>query len=251
MTDPRLRAPVSKDDSGYRRVQSRCLKLRRAGRIPFSWIADTSRMGYHVPTYSGGKEFIKAHAGLYRARLWNESLPRVEVWTESRSLAGVLLEDCEEMGISLYPAGGFSSASLLYDAADTANRSGNTGLVVLYCGDYDPAGVLIDRSIETGLLQHLEIPLTFRRLAINEEQIAEYDLPTKPRKASERRRRDITGTVEAESLPAGTLRQLVRDAVLSYLPDGRLDTIQAAEESEREGLARLAEIGEQEGYISA
>lgn len=38
MTDPRLSEPVEKSDKGYRHVQDRCVKLRRAGRVPvFSW----------------------------------------------------------------------------------------------------------------------------------------------------------------------------------------------------------------------
>lgn len=43
MTDPRLTEPVEKSDRGYRHVQSRCVKLRRAGLIPYNWIADLSR----------------------------------------------------------------------------------------------------------------------------------------------------------------------------------------------------------------
>ncbi|MCA9182613.1 MAG: hypothetical protein KDA51_14215, partial [Planctomycetales bacterium] len=33
LTDPRLAEPVEKSDRGYRHVQDRCVKLRRAGRI--------------------------------------------------------------------------------------------------------------------------------------------------------------------------------------------------------------------------
>mgnify|MGYP000175355268 CR=1 FL=1 len=35
MTDPRLPAPVDKSARGYVHVQKRCVKLRRAGRIPY------------------------------------------------------------------------------------------------------------------------------------------------------------------------------------------------------------------------
>ena len=79
-------------------------------------------------------------------------------------------------------------------------------------GDFDPAGVLIDRHVEAEL----------RRLAINPEQIAAFDLPEKPRKAGDRRRLDIEQTVEAEAMPAGEMRRLVREAVESYLPARRL-----------------------------
>jgi hypothetical protein len=60
----------------------------------------------------------------------------------------------DELGVSLYPAGGFSSLTLVHDAAKRMARLlDNTDKVieVLYVGDYDPAGVLIDKDIEAKL----------------------------------------------------------------------------------------------------
>ena len=49
MTDPRLPEPVPKTDkganNGYAVVQRRCVELRRAGELPYSWITDMSRRG--------------------------------------------------------------------------------------------------------------------------------------------------------------------------------------------------------------
>ena len=78
--------------------------------------------------------------------------------------------------------------------------------------------------------------LTFHRLAITEEQIAQYDLPTKPRKPGDKRAPHVKETVEAEAMPAGILRQMLRDEIESFLPPGALDVVKAAEESERAGL---------------
>ena len=239
MTDPRLAEPVDKSDHGYQRVQRRCLALRRSARIPYAWISDSTRRGHHVATFSGPGDFVKRFASLYRANLWTADLPHVEVWCESRSLAGVLVDTCRELAVSLYPAGGFASATLAYEAAIEIDRRKRDRAVVLYVGDFDPAGVLIDQSIESELRSHLATPLEFHRLAVNSHQIAELDLPTKPRKATDRRRMDICATVEAEAVPAGIMRQLVRNAVEAYLPAGALDATKAAEESERAGLRAL------------
>ena len=180
-------------------------------------------------------------AGLYRGQLWTEDLPHVEVWVESRSLAGVLVTTCRELAVSLYPAGGFSSATLAFEAAREIDRERRDQAVVLYVGDFDPAGVLIDKALEAELRSHLQTPLELWRLAVNEDQIALFDLPTKPRKAGDRRRLDIQVTVEAEALPAAEMRWLVRQAVESYLPMRALEVVKAAEESERKGLRMLGE----------
>ena len=247
MTDPRLPEPVEKTDHGYQRVQRRCLALRRAGRIPYPWISDSTRRGFHVATFAGPGEFIRRYAGLYRTQLWTANLPHVEVWCESRSLAGVLVDTCRELAVSLYPSGGFTSATLAYEAAREIDRRKRDRAVVLYVGDFDPAGVLIDQSIETELRSHLATPLEFHRLAVNEHQIAELDLPTKPRKATDRRRLDIAETVEAEAIPAGVMRAMVREAVESYLPAGALNAAKVAEESERDGLRALGKDIEEWG----
>jgi hypothetical protein len=235
MTDPRLPEPVEKSDRGYRAVQYRCLEMRRAGVIPYSCISDTSRVGYHVQAYGDASDFLRRTASLYRGELWEH--PEVpafaEVWVESRSIAGVLRGVCEELAVSLYPAGGFTSATFAFEAAAGLNAQGNT--VVFYVGDYDPAGVLIDVAIERELRRHLQpgVGLTFERIAITPEQIDEFDLPSKPRKPGERRAKHIRETVEAEAMPAGIMRQILRERIEELLPAGLLDTVRAAEESER------------------
>ena len=135
------------------------------------------------PNYGSAGEFLSSVAGLYRADLWSASDTYCEVWTESRSIAGVIEDDCQELAVSLYPAGGFSSITLAYEAASYINdEADGKSVVIFYVGDYDPAGVLIDVALERELRQHLdpEVDLGFRRLAITPEQISRYDLPTKP-----------------------------------------------------------------------
>ena len=244
MTDPRLKVPVEKTESGYRQVKDRLVKMRRSGAIPYGWISDATRQGRHVHTFENGGDLIGRFAGLYRANLWAHCPCHVEVWCESRSIAGVIQEDCNELAVSLYPAGGFSSLTLAYDAAKLIQYHIDNGKVsaeIVYVGDFDPAGLLIDQSIKRELRNHLPyVSVTVHRVAINEDQIAEYDLPTRPRKATDRRRLDVQETVEAEAMPARTLRGLLREKVESFLPAGALEKVQKIEESEREGLRLLA-----------
>ena len=245
MTDPRLSEPVEKSDRGYRHVQDRCVKLRRAGRIPYGWIADMSRQGYFTTTFADASDFVRSMAGHYRADLWRDADYRCEVWAESRSIASVLLRDCRQLAVDLYPCGGFSSLSFVHAAAQQHNdRPDTRPLVVLYVGDYDPAGVLIDQSLQRELRQHLraDIELSFKRIAINEEQIGAYDLPTKPRKEGDKRSLQVAYTVEAEAMPARDLRAILRLEVETLLPERALEVALVAEQSERQHLHRMAAL---------
>ncbi|HMU63431.1 MAG TPA: hypothetical protein PKD35_01960, partial [Nitrosomonas sp.] len=183
MTDVRLNQPVEKSEKGYRHIQDRCVKLRRSGLIPYAWIADMSRQGYFVNTFIDASDFIMSMAGLYRADLWSDADYRCEVWTESRSIASVIRSLCNELAVDLYPCSGFSSLSFAHAAAEQhISSKDNRPLIIYYIGDYDPAGVLIDQSLERELRLHLNgyIEMDFRRIAINENQIEQYDLPRKP-----------------------------------------------------------------------
>jgi hypothetical protein len=245
MTNPRLEEPVSKDDHGYQQVQHRITELRRDGRLPYGWITDATRRGYHTSTFASAGDFLRRMNGLYRADLWALSDYYCEVWCESRSIAGIIQDDCEELAVSLYPAGGFSSITLAYQAAEYINiRHDSTGkpCVIFYIGDYDPAGVLIDQSIERELREHLneDVDLEFDRIAITNQQIEQYDLPEKPRKTTERRVLDLHNTVEAEAMPAGIMRALLRVNIESLLPANAIAVTKEAEKSERARLIRMA-----------
>lgn len=247
MTDPRLPEPVDKSERGYRHVQHRIVEMRRAGRLPYGWITDATRRGYFTNTYGGGAEFVRRMAGLYRADLWAQADHYVEVWAESRSIAGVIQDTCQDLAVSLYPAGGFSSLTLTYEAAHYIKQEAvNKPVTIFYIGDYDPAGVLIDVAIERELRGHLgaSVRLEFVRLGITLEQISTHDLPVKPRKAGDKRSQHVTGTVEAEAMPASILRALLRAEVEALLPAGAIDVARIAEHSEREGLRAIADAME-------
>jgi hypothetical protein len=248
MTDPRLLEPVEKSERGYRHVQHRLKELRRAGAVPYGWITDASRRGYFTDTFADRFDFVRQISGLYRSDLWSQTNTYCEVWTESRSIAGVIEDDCRELAVSLYPAGGFSSITLAFEAAGQINAEHNgRDLIIFYIGDYDLAGVLIDVSLEAELRQHLDptVSMQFVRLGITPDQIVQYDLPTKPRKDTDRRSLHIAETVEAEAMPAVLLRGLLRTRIEALLPAGALAVARAAENNERGFLLRWANTGTQ------
>lgn len=206
-----------------------------------------SRQGYFVSTFDGGADFVSRMSGLYRGDLWRDADARCEVWCESRSIASVLLADCKEMAVDLFPCGGFSSVSFIHSAAQQHNASDDDRpLQVLYIGDYDPAGVLIDVSLQKELREHLraDIELRFERIGINADQVIEFDLPTKPRKDGDKRSAQIARTVEAEAMPASILRAIVRERIESLLPPNALAISKVAEQSERAHLRRIAALME-------
>ncbi len=255
MTDPRLPEPVDKTEAGYRQVMDRLIKMRRSGEVPYNWLADAGRKGYHVNTYRDRFEYAKHMARFYRADLWQYAEHYVEVWVESESLGGTVREDCKDLAVSLYAAKGFSSLTQTFEASEEIWYGSDRGLrsvEIIYIGDYDPAGVLIPRDIERKLRGHLDprhkerwvwkegeddtFPLNFHRIAVTEEQIAEMGLPTRPRKKGENRVPEMKLGTEAETIPVAVMRQLLRNKIESFLPHDALRVTKIAEEDERRGI---------------
>jgi hypothetical protein len=247
MTDPTLPEPVEKSDKGYVTVQRQLTNMRRDGEIPYGWITDATRTGYFIETHNSVTDVIQDAAKFYRRDIWRHMPAYVEVWCESRSIAGVVKRETDALAVPLYPSGGFASLSLSFQAAENIKAVAcGRPVHVIYIGDYDPAGVLIDRKIETELQGHLPShEITFHRIAVNLEQIQQMGLPTKPPKKGDTRGGFTGRTVEAETIPAGVMRRLLREKIESFIPEQEWKAIKVAEESERGYLWSLAEtLGE-------
>jgi hypothetical protein len=81
----------------------------------------------------------------------------------------------------------------------------------------------------------------FERLAVTEDQIYDLGLPTRPTKRSDTRARSFHGeSVEVDAIPAPVLRQIVEGAIRQHIDAEALRLTEAAEQSEREVLTRMA-----------
>ena len=245
LTDPSLPGSVEKTEAGYRQVQQRVKWLRENEHIPYDWIADMTRAAHWNYGYGDGAQFLNSYLHLYRQDLWTNAAVQVEVWCEARSMVGVLNPVCREFCVPLFPSGGYASDSFLYQAAQQLVRNG-ADAVIYHVGDYDDDGLTIadtiNRRIPELMRRITSTPPQFRfeRLAVTEQQIRDLSLPEKPAKATRRRR--VRLTVEAESIPAATIRRLLTDTLASHLDADLLERTEAIEQAQRASLSLSARL---------
>jgi hypothetical protein len=80
----------------------------------------------------------------------------------------------------------------------------------------------------------------FERLAVTEEQITSWDLPTRPTKRTDTRAKGFTGgSVEADAIAANALRELVHNAIVQHIDERQMQVTEAYEHSEREIFAQM------------
>ncbi|MBA3342896.1 MAG: hypothetical protein H0T48_13810 [Gemmatimonadaceae bacterium] len=85
-----------------------------------------------------------------------------------------------------------------------------------------------------------EAEIHFERVAVNPDQIAEWDLPTRPTKSSDSRSRNFVGeSVEVDAVPSTQLRGLVESVIERHVDAGILDRTNIAEAAELESLRAL------------
>jgi hypothetical protein len=238
-----VRDLVPKDEAkGYKLVQRRLVKLRESREIPYGWITDNVRIVRGHNRYGGPEDYARVAAEFYRRDYWAESPVNVEVWLEKDALAGVLVSTVvEECGLNLHVTRGYASVSYLQSAADFIRRDGRATYVYLLT-DFDPSGLGIADTVKAELIRRsYPTEVYVARLAVNREQIDEWDLPTRPTKTTDSRARKFmrehgTGSVELDAIPPATLRSLVRESIEEHMDPEKLRVLKLAESQERDLL---------------
>ena len=274
---------IDKTEKGYQKVIVRLTWLRKHGHIPFGWIIDPGRGHYEPQVYSDPGQLFQRYAGGYRTSPWFEAnmptdlTPRdgdlywrwkggdlagteVVVAVESRSLAAIVEPTCRRWCVPMFPFGGQPSLTLLDDWASSAHKgiaefpqrlvrakmdaSATNDSLVLYIGDYDPAGLTIEETARRDLLEYWHAGARkWERLAITAEQAADLDAEglSHERKDGEQRHPEVEYCVEAEAMDAPDIVELLEDRLAEVLPEERLDAVAA---DDRRVVERIREVGE-------
>jgi hypothetical protein len=245
-----VRGLVEKAETGYAKVQTDLTVMRRAGALPYDWLADNTRWQRKPITFSSVEEALRDTARLYRKSLWDNANAYVEVWLEKDALSGVIYPVTSMYDVPLMVARGYASLSFLYNAAEYINTL-DVPAYIYHLGDFDPSGVNAGEKIKQTLRELApDAEIIFVRLAVNQDQITEWDLPTRPTKTTDTRAKSFGSdlSVELDAIDPNTLRLIVEAAIEIHLPPDQFAVLKAAEKSEREIISRLVgKIGTRKG----
>jgi hypothetical protein len=232
-----VRGVVEKAESGYTKVQTDLVAMRRSGELPYHWLADNTRWQRRPQTYGGIEEALQDTARFYRKSLWRDAASYVEIWLEKDALAGVVMPVTSEYDVPLMVARGYASLSFLHSAAE-AIAALDVPAYIYHLGDYDPSGVNAGEKIEQTLRELApSAEIHFERIAVTPYQIDRWNLPTRPTKQSDTRSKGFGDiSVELDAIAPDTLRGLVRVCIEEHLPPDQLRILKIAEESERDML---------------
>jgi hypothetical protein len=245
-----IRGAIEKTEAQYQGTVIRLLTdMRMSGEIPFAWIVDESRRSRQTRTYDSVAEAVQDTAKFYRRSALRECDAYVEIWSEKEALAGIIWDVASDYDVPVMVSKGMPSLTQIHATAAAVARAAISGKEthIYQFGDHDPSGVLIPEAMRHRLNQiceRLDVPAPLiRRVALTELQIAIHDLPSRPTKRDgNTHAHTFEGeSTELDALPASVLRSLVRESIERHISPSQLETLRAAEESERQILEAWAD----------
>lgn len=239
------RGVIEKTEAEYKGTVGRLtVEMRRAGEIPFGWIADNTRWMRKPRTHSSLANALSLTAETYRRAVWDNQNAYVEIWLEKDALAGVLYEVTAPWDVPLMVTRGFPSLTYLHDAAESIQHLGKPAFLY-YLGDHDPSGLDITRVVEKGIREFAPgADVTFERVAVTPAQIVELGLPTRPTKMMDSRSKGFEGeSVEVDAIEPKKLRRIVEECIYQHIDDDAYDRLMDIEEAERTTLLEIAGRG--------
>ena len=226
---------VPKTIGGYRSVQQQVLRMRRDELLPWSFIADGTRWMRRPDTYDSAEDALAATIATYRQNLWRSQDLRVEVWLEKDTLADMIYPTTAKWQVPLMVSRGQTSDTYAYSAAQETKAAYDAGIKTYIFTLYDSDSYGRDAAVKIGqkIATYSRVPIVCEPLAVTDQQIEAWKLPTRPDKKADRE------VVELDAIPPDKLIDLVEDAIVALVDFNAWHIEQEYERSERELLERM------------
>jgi hypothetical protein len=210
---------IPNTNKSYKNLGGIINDARLAGLIDWNHITDRTRFirkNSHWETPGG---VIRSAAESYRIDMWARQDYRPQVWIEKDALVGVIADVCTVLDVPYLSCRGYTSQSEMWGSSQRIEGyvEQNQIPVIFHLGDHDPSGKDMTRDIQ----DRLEIFMggcRIERLALNMDQIEEFEPPPNPAKITDTRSTVYiaefgNNSWELDALEPKIIVNLVRDAV--------------------------------------
>lgn len=240
---------VENTQKEYKRIGSVINDARLAGLIDWDALEDRMRFLRAVQHYDSPRHFVMEQASQFAQDLWEGQPNYCEVWIEKDALSGIIERPCVRYRVPFFACRGYASQSGLYEAGQRLRRIIASGrmITIFHLGDHDPSGLDMSRDNDERLNMFARSLAGVRlvRLALNKEQIRQFQLPPDPAKLTDTRANSYIEQFgetswELDALPSREIERLVVSAIEGMLNMKLFKAAYAREEASRKELATVA-----------
>ena len=231
----------------YKRLAAILNNGRMCGLIDWDAIEDRTRWLREYDTFNDPQQRLTSIAHGYIEDAWRDQENYCEVWVEKDALTGVIEKPCNELRVPYIPTRGYLSQSEAFTAGERIRAMANAGknVVIFHFGDHDPSGLDMSRDNEERLMLFgRQGSIDFRRLALNMDQVRQYNCPPNPAKETDSRfemyqKEYGDDSWELDALEPSVISELVRANVESLIHRPTFDAALSDEAENRDKLAKL------------
>lgn len=235
----------------YNRLGDVVSNARMAGLMSWTAIEDITRYLQGVPTVESIAQALTKARQDYAIDLWHNQEWRPEVWVEKEALVSVVGTICNKLRVNFFACRGYASQTAMWEAGQRLHDYVMRGQrpIIFHLGDHDPSGIDMTRDNQERLSLFAGGPVQVVRLALNMDQVREFNPPENPTKVTDSRAAAYMAehgesSWELDALPPTIISGLIENAV-SRLRNVSLWDAALAEEAEDQD--RLDRIIEQQG----
>lgn len=281
------RGLIANRQSEYKRLGGILNDARMAGELDWDYLVDRTRNLVSQPKWDSPHSLVRAASEQYLTDLWRTQKQRVEVWIEKDAGIGVIETVCNDNSVPFFSCRGYTSVSEIWEAGQRIGgylRNGER-VTILHIGDHDPSGLDMTRDITDRLKlfitrdwrsDHFDIgsnyrpgyitvedikdsmrramellpsaaPWSVKRIALNYDQVEQYQPPPNPAKTTDSRferyeaETGLDESWELDALDPVVLQTLIQDEIDWVRDDERWDAASLAMEKDRAVLREVAD----------
>ena len=213
---------IANTEESYKRLGSIITNARDNGLVDWYDIEDRGRSVYHLPHYDSGEDFVKTVVDRFHLDLWEGQPVKVMVWVEKDALSDIISRVSNRWDCAYFACKGYVSSSAMWYAAQSMLTDDCAEWVILHLGDHDPSGIDMTRDIQERLNLYLGNPRSWQvkttvevsRIALNMDQIEEYNPPPNPAKITDSRFKEYQSEYGDESWELDALSPEVLDSLI-------------------------------------
>lgn len=244
------KALIPNRSQSYDRLGRIITDARVGGLLDWRYITDRGRelQGDFAGYAETPEELVLRAAEGYFEDLWDDQPRRIEVWIEKEALIDVAGRACRNMRVAHFACKGYVSVSEMREAGVRLQEHRDAGRepLILHLGDHDPSGIDMTRDIRERLEMFSRGPVEVKRIALNMDQVEQYNPPPNPAKVTDSRARDYietygTSSWELDALGPNVLVALIQGEIRAVMNDEAWSDAVAQEREERQKIVAVAE----------
>lgn len=196
---------------------------RLAGLVSWTALEDLGRNLMGSQHYKDVKAGVRDLREKFRLDLWKRQACRPEVWIEKQALQNVIASVCDELRVDYFATRGYNSVTEQWRAGQRFASYVQRGQrpIVIHLGDHDPSGIDMTRDNRERLELFAGVPILVVRVALNWEQVQQYDLPPNPAKFEDPRATDYMSKYgesswELDALAPPVIHRIIEKAVHGF-----------------------------------